>query len=138
MKKHVLEEGDRELSTVYGIWELGRNVAVKVVKESRTAGSSFPKQIKTSHYRWSKYRRTCENGNTYIFMEYIEGETLTEVIEKRGGISQEQAVSWGLEILIPYNICMSSDLRLWGLKTDNLMIQNDGRIRLIDFGAVKE
>ncbi|MDD2968662.1 MAG: serine/threonine-protein kinase [Lachnospiraceae bacterium] len=126
---------------VYRIWdlELGRNVAVKVVKGNALQEAVFLSRLKHRALP-VVIQAYCENGNTYIFMEYIEGKTLTEVIEKRGGISQEQAVSWGLEILdvLQYLHGFRPSLVYGDLKTDNLMIQNDGRIRLIDFGAVKE
>ena len=126
---------------VYKLWDahLGRNIAVKVIKGNAMQEAVFLSKLKHQALP-SVIQAYFENDITYILMEFIEGETLTEIINKQGRIKKEQVIEWGIEILnvMQYLHNYSPPLIYGDLKTDNLMIQCDGQIRLIDFGAVHE
>ncbi|MGV8151689.1 MAG: serine/threonine protein kinase [Candidatus Nanoarchaeia archaeon] len=75
------------------------------------------------------------NENAVIVMDYIEGSTLEEIIEKKGALHPEDA-SWITERLLGaiyyanYNGVVHSDI-----KPQNVFIEPDKRdIKLIDFG----
>lgn len=76
-------------------------------------------------------------GYRYLVMEYIEGKNLAEYIKEKGCVEQEQAVKWTLE-LIDVMIYLHERERpviYRDMKPANIMIDNRGKIRLVDFGT---
>ncbi len=81
------------------------------------------------------YDCVYENGNTYVVEEYIPGKTLAELLEEKGTFSEEETarimteLCGGLEGLhhhVPPVI--HNDI-----KTSNIMIKEDGVVKLFDF-----
>jgi len=80
-----------------------------------------------------------ENGTVYIVMEFVEGTTLSNVLASMGGKMDEALV---LELMRPL-IKSLGKMHETGLihrdiAPDNIMIQPNGTVKLIDFGAAKE
>ncbi len=76
-----------------------------------------------------------ENATAYIVMEYLEGKTLKTYIEEKGKLSVEEAK----EILHPIMTALK-DVHELGIlhrdiAPDNIFLTNDGRVKLLDFGA---
>ncbi|MEW6496634.1 MAG: serine/threonine-protein kinase [Cyanobacteriota bacterium] len=80
-----------------------------------------------------------ETGQFYLVQEYIEGDTLTQKVE-RGGSQSESEVTKILVSLLPVLDYVHSRRMIHrDIKPDNvIMRQRDGLPVLIDFGAVKE
>lgn len=79
-----------------------------------------------------------ENGTAYIIMEFAEGETLKTVLEKSGGRLPVETV---LRIIRPV-IESLEEVHKKGLihrdiSPDNLMVDKDGGVKLLDFGAAR-
>ena len=78
-----------------------------------------------------------EDGQSCMVMEYVEGITLEEYLRRAGKADERQAVVWGMEIAD--GICFlhrqKPEIIYRDLKPANVMIQPDGKVRLIDFGA---
>ena len=79
-----------------------------------------------------------QNGTAYIIMEYVEGLNLRQCLEKRGMYSFKEA--W--EILRPA-ACVLSRLHAENvahrdISPANILIDADGVVKLIDFGAARE
>ncbi|MDM8533463.1 serine/threonine-protein kinase [Clostridiaceae bacterium HSG29] len=80
-------------------------------------------------------------GNTvYIIEDYIEGVSLDKLIKENGNFSQKQIIKWGIELCDilsylhnrkPYPIIFRD------LKPSNIIITNNNKIVLIDFGISK-
>ena len=78
-----------------------------------------------------------ENDTAYIVMEYLDGITLSEYLEKNGIINPQMAV----DMLMPI-MCSLVNVHKVGIihrdiAPDNIMITKDGKIKLIDFGAAR-
>ena len=78
-----------------------------------------------------------ENNTAYIIMEYLDGETLAEYLEREKKISYEKAV----EIILPIASALK-DVHEAGIihrdiAPDNIFLTKDGKVKLIDFGAAR-
>lgn len=79
-----------------------------------------------------------ENGTAYIVMDYVAGENLKKYLADNGGKLDENTV---LALMKPvleslYEIHKKGLIHR-DISPDNIMFDDDGRIKLIDFGAVR-
>lgn len=134
--------GDGGMASVYLARDqtLGRRVALKllhknagqdvVLEEARMLAQFNQPNIITV------YGVGEHEGEAYIAMEYVEGETLraraeTEPLSLREAQRVALAVAQGLEEAHRRNIVHGD------LKPENVMIGRDGRARILDFGLAK-
>lgn len=80
-----------------------------------------------------------ENGTAYYVMDYVDGEDLSERLKRTGKPMSEQEVR---NILPQILDALKSihDAGMWhlDLKPANIMLDKNGNIKLIDFGASKQ
>lgn len=81
------------------------------------------------------YNSFQENNTAYIVMEYLEGRTLKEYLEQRGKLSEKEAK----EILHPVIVALKEVHEMGilhrDIAPDNIFLTNDGKVKLLDFGA---
>jgi len=80
----------------------------------------------------------CDNETAYIIMEFVEGETLKTLTEKFGTISFEDCVRMFMPLLEGLDKVHAQGLIHRDISPDNIMMQGDGSLRLLDFGAAKD
>lgn len=84
---------------------------------------------------WVSYRESEEKA--YLVMEYVEGENLAQMLKRRKCFSVRQSARILLEVADGL-VCLEETFpeRIYrDLKPANLMIQPDGKVRLVDLGA---
>lgn len=76
----------------------------------------------------------------YIVMDYIQGETLYEIVKTRGVPEQETVVSWMLDICDTLNYLHHLDppIIYRDMKPSNIILTPDQRIKVIDLGIARE
>ena len=80
-----------------------------------------------------------ENGTAYYVMDYIEGESLAEIIKKNGQPFTEAEVRSILsQILEALKEVHQNEIWHLDLKPGNIMVDKQGNAYLIDFGASKQ
>ncbi|HHP7230529.1 MAG TPA: protein kinase [Xenococcaceae cyanobacterium] len=82
-----------------------------------------------------------ENNRKYLVMELIHGNNLEQLIRQRGAINSERAIKWMAQVcqVLDYLHNLQPPLVHRDIKPANLILRNlDGRLMLLDFGAVKE
>lgn len=82
------------------------------------------------------YELLYEDG-WYLVMEYIDGISLHNYIEKQGSVGEAQARLWaaGLLDVLDYLHTRETPVIYRDLKPENIMVCRDGSLKLVDFGA---
>jgi serine/threonine protein kinase len=79
-----------------------------------------------------------ENETAYFVMEYIEGMSLKDYLDSQGGsIGYEEALALVQPVISSLHVIHQNNLLHRDISPDNIMISNDGTIKLIDFGAAR-
>jgi serine/threonine-protein kinase len=82
----------------------------------------------------------AEGGKQYLVMDYIEGQTLQELLAGRSEpFPEEQALDWGGQLcdVLGFLHQRPQSIIFRDLKPSNIMLDRGGRIHLIDFGIVR-
>jgi WD40 repeat protein len=87
------------------------------------------------------YEQFTENGRSYLVMDFIEGETLDDLIRKLPGrrMSVERALHLALQLcsVLEYLHTRQPPIIFRDLKPANVMITPAGHVFLIDFGIAR-
>ena len=80
-----------------------------------------------------------EDQEQYLVMDFVEGENLERVIKRLGAVPRTQALEWIEQICdaLSYLHTQSSPIIHRDIKPANIIITNDGRAMLVDFGIAK-
>ncbi|MGE5458904.1 MAG: protein kinase domain-containing protein [Methanobacterium sp.] len=75
----------------------------------------------------------------YLVMDYIEGQTLKEIAEKRGPIPEAEVLDWAWQlcVILDYLHSQNPPVIFRDLKPANIMLTPQGQIKLIDFGIAR-
>ncbi|MDB9326671.1 protein kinase, partial [Nodularia spumigena CS-590/02] len=85
------------------------------------------------------YAYFSENGLFYLVQEWIEGPTLTNIVEAKGPESETAVREILLSLLSVLDYVHSKGIIHRDIKPDNIILRStDNKPFLIDFGAVKE
>lgn len=123
-----------------------RIVAVKVLKEEYLANEEFRRRFKNeskaiavlSHPNIVKvYDVSFGDRLQYIVMEYIEGITLKEYIEKRGVIDWNETLFFIIQILRALQHAHDKGVVHRDVKPQNIMLLENGTIKVADFGIAR-
>ena len=79
-----------------------------------------------------------ENNTAYYVMEYIDGESLSDVIKRRGALSESEAVDYICQTGSALEYLHDRRIMHLDVKPGNIMVRRkDNRVVLIDFGLSK-
>ena len=137
--------GEGGMANVYLAYDtiLDRRVAVKVLRGDLSNDEKFVRRFQREALSASSlnhpnivemYDVGEDNGIYYIIMEYIEGKTLKQLIKKRGGLTLSEAIDIMLQITDGISEAHNSYIIHRDLKPQNIMIKEDGTIKITDFG----
>lgn len=123
---------------------LGRNVAIKLL--SRSLGDNpmllerFQREArlaaKVSHPGVAKvFGNGFTDHNPYIAMEYVPGRNLQQLIRERGGLPLGTAWDYALQAAEALQAANRSGVVHRDVKPANLMITENGQVKVTDFGV---
>jgi eukaryotic-like serine/threonine-protein kinase len=75
-----------------------------------------------------------DDGRSFIAMEYVEGETLAELIARRGRLPPAEAARLGTQMGAGLAAAHAAGLVHRDVKPQNLLLGTDGLLKLGDFG----
>jgi serine/threonine-protein kinase len=78
-----------------------------------------------------------ENNTAYIAMEYIEGHSLKDILEKKGILPEEKALKYIHQIGQALQFVHNKNILHLDIKPSNILIDKNDNARLIDFGVSK-
>jgi serine/threonine-protein kinase len=125
----------------------GNMVAVKKMRPELTTDANvralFHREVNTlkqmEHQSIVKmYASFEEQGNIYLVMEYVEGETIEQYISRKGVFAESEAMRLFVDILQAVAYVHQQGYVHRDVKPSNIMIRPNGRICLLDFGIVKD
>jgi len=128
-------------------WCVIKQLCPKVNNEAalKRARKSFKREAKTlaklgAHGEIPQLRDYFEvGGEFYLVQDYIKGHTLTQEVRRHGPFSEESVKKFLREILPLLEFVHSQRVIHRDIKPPNIIRRRvDGKLVLIDFGAVKE
>lgn len=142
------EVGRGGMGVVYKAHEraLRRTVALKVLPPSISADIAFVKRFE----REARFAASLNHPNIvsiytvgkhedvrYISMEYVKGKTLTALIREAGRLSIARALEITLQAADALAAAHKVDMVHRDVKPDNIMIDEAGRVKVMDFGLAR-
>ena len=142
------ELGQGGMATVYLAEHnlLGNKSAFKLLNKEFLNNDNIRKRFlsearnmaRMSHPGIIKVTDLIDEGDIVAFvMEYIEGETLKEYIERKGKLSDEEIKSIFSQMLDAVGYVHEQNLVHRDIKPSNFMIAPNGSVKLLDFGIAK-
>jgi serine/threonine-protein kinase len=99
-------------------------------EEQIGAGLSHPGILKVVKVDGQKSR-------PYLVMEFLEGETLAKIINRRKKLTEPEAIAYASEICDALDYLHANGIVHRDLKPQNIMVCADGTLRLFDFGIAR-
>ena len=105
----------------------------KFIKEARTISTlDHPNIIHI-------YDIFQENGTAYYVMDYIDGESLSEMVKHRGTLPEQEAVNYIRAVGDALRYIHQRNINHLDVKPGNIMVRrSDSRVFLLDFGMSKQ
>lgn len=124
---------------------LGRTVAVKVVSREHTDEDTLRRfrneaqsAARLDHPNIARVYFVGEDkGWSYIVFEYIEGVNIRDLVEHKGFLPLEEALSYTLDIAQALEHATRRDVVHRDIKPSNILVTSDGRAKLVDMGLAR-
>jgi eukaryotic-like serine/threonine-protein kinase len=129
---------------------LGREVAVKVLRSDLARDPSFQVRFRREAQAAASLNhpaivavydtgedRTATGATPYIVMEFVEGDTLRDVLRREGPLPPERAMSLAADICGALDFSHRNGIVHRDVKPGNVMITPQGAVKVMDFGIAR-
>lgn len=126
--------------------ELDRSVAIKVLAEHLSSDEAFRQRFVRearmaaglSHPNIVHvYDQGDENGRPFIVMECVDGHTLGEELKRTGALPPARVVDLALQVCGGLEHAHASGLVHRDIKPGNLLLSENGTVKIADFGIAR-
>jgi tRNA A-37 threonylcarbamoyl transferase component Bud32 len=142
------------MSTVYRAFDvvLERPVAIKLMhretaadsdqlerfrREARSVAQLNHPQIVTVIDAGEDSSPDGEAGSAYIVLEYVDGETLKDLIRREGPLEITQAIAYAIEIARALGAAHEHQIVHRDVKPQNVLLGTEGGAKITDFGIAR-
>ena len=140
--------GDGGMAVVYKGKDrlLNRFIAIKILRPEFTKDATFVENFKResqaaaglTHPNIVGVYDVGREGNiNYIIMELIEGRTLNDIIEDEAPMDYKKVIDISKQVASALKIAHKNKIIHRDVKPHNIMITNDGIVKLADFGIAR-
>lgn len=112
----------REQASLRSLWE----------REQTVGALASPHPLMPTHYE-----AFAQDGHFYIAQEFVEGQTLDDIIRKRFPLPREWTLKWAVSLCDALAFLHSQGVVHHDLKPANIRITPQGHLALLDFGAAQ-
>ncbi|MDP4668050.1 MAG: Stk1 family PASTA domain-containing Ser/Thr kinase [Gaiellales bacterium] len=121
---------------------LHREVAIKVLADRHSDDPHFIERFqrearaaaRLNHPNIVQVYDQSQGGMSYIVQEYVEGETLKDLIRRESPIDPRRAITIALQILAALRVAHQQGVIHRDVKPQNILMQPDGKLKVADFG----
>ncbi len=140
--------GDGGMAVVYKAKDrlLNRYIAIKILRPEFTKDPTFVENFKResqaaaglAHQNIVGVYDVGREGNiNYIVMELVEGQTLNEIIAKEAPMDYRRVIEITKQVATALRLAHKNKIIHRDVKPHNIMVTNDGVVKLADFGIAK-
>jgi eukaryotic-like serine/threonine-protein kinase len=140
--------GKGGMSTVYCAHDtqLERMVALKILHEHFSEDADYVERFRREARAAAKLShpgivtvidRGEEDGRQFIVFEFVEGETLKELVERGGPLPVRGVLQTGLEVGRALAFAHQQGLIHRDIKPQNVLLNGEGRAKVTDFGIAR-
>jgi TolB-like protein/Tfp pilus assembly protein PilF len=130
---------------VYRAWDprLDREVALKLLRNSGRVDAAQPAAIEEGRLLArvrhpnvvTIYGAECLDGRVGLWMEFVEGNTLEQIVRQGGPLPVPDVTRVGVDLCGAVSAVHGAGLVHRDIKAQNLIVADDGRLVLMDFGT---
>jgi len=140
--------GKGGMSTVYCAYDtqLERNVALKILHEHFSEDDDYVARFRHEARAAAQLShpgivtvidRGEEDGRQFIVFEFVEGETLKDLVVRGGPMPIRRVLEVGLEVGRALAFAHQQGLIHRDVKPQNVLVNGDGRAKVTDFGIAR-
>ncbi len=125
---------------------LDREVAIKALKPELASQTSVVERFRTEAVTLAKlnhpniatlYSMFRQGDELYMVLEFVRGETLDSIIQKRGALPAEEAIPVFCQVLDGIDHAHELGIVHRDIKPANMMLTEKGTLKVLDFGIAR-
>jgi serine/threonine-protein kinase len=140
--------GEGGMGTVYKAidTQLDRPVAIKALNPELSRNPTLVERFRTEARAQAQMHHTnlatlytflVQDGNAYMVMEFVDGDTFDQIVLRRGPLPAVEAVPLFHQALAGIAYAHRLGIVHRDIKPSNIMLNRDGIVKVMDFGLAK-
>ena len=143
----VSQIGEGSMGTVWDARKGKQRAALKLMRPDSAAEDSLPRfrreaklltKIKNPHVMRCYGLGEREDGFLYLLLEYLDGGSLEDLLERRGRLTIPQTVGTIRGVLTGLAAVHDQGVVHRDIKPANVLLDRDGVVKLADFGLARK
>ncbi len=125
---------------------LNRPVAVKILNATLSEDEAFVQRLRQEAQVVASlnhqnivgvFDQGEQDGAPFIVMEYVDGQSLAEILRNEGRLDPDRAAGIAIDIAAALDAAHRQGMVHMDVKPGNVLVTNEGQVKLADFGIAK-